>query len=103
MSQTTSEDPQVYAEQIAKQLRARLDRAFRPDTAAQGLEGSVPSAGHCAVASVVAHNILGGHLVSAIVGGVSHWFNRIPFGDRLLDIDLTADQFGNLPILVAEV
>jgi len=91
-----------YAERLAKELRNRLEQAFRPDTAAQGLEGNVPSAGHCAVASVVVQNILGGELASAIVGGISHWFNRIRFGDRVFDIDLTADQFGNGPILIAD-
>ena len=102
MSTVIAEDPREYAEQLAKQLRSRLDRAFRPDTAAQGLEGAVPSAGHCAVVSVVVHNVLGGELVSATVGGISHWFNRVRFDERVFDIDLTADQFGAPPIIIAD-
>jgi hypothetical protein len=97
-----AEDSRDYAEQLAKQLRNRLDKAFRPDTTAQGLGGAVPSAGHCAVASVVVHNVLGGELVSAIVGGISHWFNRVRFGERVFDIDLTADQFDAPPVIIAD-
>src|SRR5262249_54554099 len=97
MSVDKEKHPRDYAERLAKELRTRLDPAFRPDTAAQGLEGTVPSAGHCAVASVVVQNIIGGELASALVGGISHWFNRIRFGDHVFDIDITADQFGNAP------
>jgi hypothetical protein len=102
MSRSVDQDSREYAERIARELRKRIEIAFRPDTAAQGLEGNVPSAGHCGVASVVVQNILGGQLASAIVGGISHWFNRVRFGEHTFDIDLTADQFGGPAIVIAE-
>lgn len=83
-------------EQLAKELRDRLEPAFGPDTAIPGLINvhSTPSRGQCAAVAVVAHEALGGEFVSAIVNGESHWFNRIKSGDKLLDIDITGDQFG---------
>lgn len=37
-------------------------------------------------------------MVSTIVDGVSHWFNRLRVEDQEWDFDLTGDQFG-LPSL----
>jgi len=85
------------------ELRRRLEVAFRPDTAVFSMEGRVPSAGHCVVVAIIVQSILGGDLASSIVGGTSHWFNRIRFGAEIFDADLKADQFGEMPILIADV
>ena len=76
------------------ELRARLDKSFSPDTALNGLQSDVPSAGHCAAAAAIVWKTLGGSLVSTSLKGMSHWFNRIQADDQLLDLDITGDQFG---------
>jgi hypothetical protein len=76
------------------ELRARLDESFSPDTALNGLQSDVPSAGHCAAAAAIIWKTLGGSLVSTSLKGMSHWFNRIQADDQLLDLDITGDQFG---------
>lgn len=84
-----------------RQLRTRVEKQFAPDTAAAGFGGSTPSSGHCAAVSVITHELFGGEFVSAIVDGRSHWFNRLTVDSRLVDADLTADQFGYTSIRVA--
>jgi len=76
------------------ELRARLAKSFSPDTALDGLQGDVPSSGHCAAAAAIVLERLGGALISANVHGISHWFNRVRIDDQLLDLDITGDQFG---------
>ncbi len=76
------------------ELRARLDKSFSPDTALDGLQSDVPSAGHCAAATAIVWETLGGSLVSTSIKGMSHWFNRIRVDDQLVDLDITGDQFG---------
>lgn len=71
--------------------------AFAPDTALPGSKAFPPSAGHCAVVAYIVRKRLGGDLVSAIVDGQSHWFNRI----NEIDCDITADQFGMSAVRVA--
>ena len=75
-------------------FRARLASSFASDTAAPGWGEGPPSSGHCAAVSVIARSLFGGDYVSAMVNGQSHWFNRLVVDDRLVDADLTADQFG---------
>jgi hypothetical protein len=83
------------------QLRARLEPFFGRDTAAPGADSSIPSAGQCAAVSAIVQAELGGDFVSAIVEGQSHWFNRLPIGRRVCDVDLTGDQFaGNQPVRI---
>jgi len=48
-----------------------------------------PSAGHCAVTALVLQDYLGGGLVRAEMGPVSHYWVRTSGGD----IDLTRDQY----------
>lgn len=76
------------------ELRARLEKNFSPDTALNGLQSDVPSAGHCAAAAAIVWKRLGGSLVSTSLKGMSHWFNRLQVDDQLLDLDITGDQFG---------
>ncbi len=77
-----------------RQLRARLEVAFSPETAAPGFKPSTPSAGHCALVAMIVQQCLGGQLVSAKVGGISHWYNRLVAREGAVEIDLTGDQFG---------
>ena len=85
----------------AEQLRSALEFAFNADTALPGSKASLPSAGHCAAVAAIVHRRLGGWLVSAVVGDETHWFNRLRAGKRLIDVDLTGDQFGRAPIQIA--
>jgi hypothetical protein len=85
--------------QLAK-LRQRLEQQFMPDTAYPGTVSPIPSAGHCAVVSVITMLKLGGGLASTTVQGESHWFNRLSDGRQLWDVDLTGDQFGLPPVQV---
>ena len=39
-------------------------------------------------------------MVSSIINGESHWFNRLNSDQGWLDVDLTADQFGGDSVLV---
>ncbi|GIV86045.1 MAG: hypothetical protein KatS3mg054_0074 [Chloroflexus sp.] len=84
-------------------LRHALEKAFAPDTAVPGTasEGRPPSAGHCAAVSYLVWRELGGEMVSAMVQGQSHWFNRLRIGNVIVDVDLTGDQFGFAPISIA--
>ncbi|SRR6266545_1033644 len=81
-------------EQTLGDLRARLERAFGPDTAAPGFAGHARSTGHCAAVSVIVSKLLGAAMVSAKIQGQSHWFNRIDVGAEQYDLDLTGDQYG---------
>lgn len=82
------------------ELRSKLEVGFGPETAAPGWKGSTKSTGQCAAVATVVHDIAGGQLLSAAVDGKSHWFNRLKIGDSEIDVDLTADQFGQPPVLV---
>jgi hypothetical protein len=75
-------------------IRGALEPAFASDTALDQMSGPVPSAGHCAAVAVLVNDLLGGTLVSAIVNGQSHWFNRVQAGNGVVDVDVTGDQFG---------
>lgn len=89
--------------EIAANLRAKLERGFDQDTALPGAwRCEVPSSGQCAAVALIVHDTLGGSLVSAHVNGISHWFNRITTSDGELDIDITADQFGFVPIRIGD-
>jgi hypothetical protein len=82
-------------------LRAQVEPVFSGDTAVPGTTSSIPSAGHCAAVAAIAHAALGGELVSAIVEGQSHWFNRFVVGTSSYDADITGDQFNFEPVRIA--
>lgn len=82
--------------------RKQIDRAFRPDTAAKGFRGSTASTGHCAAVATIVYVLFGGEMVSTEVDGHGHWLNRISLGNRLLDVDLTGDQFGRPALQMEE-
>ena len=76
-------------------LRSVLETAFSTRTAQPGTRTTRHrSAGHCAAVSVIVHDRFGGELLSTSVAGRSHWFNRLRIGTKLMDVDLTGDQFG---------
>lgn len=79
-------------------LRRQLERAFSPDTAATGFSGHAASTGHCAAVSVVLSRLLGATMLSTRIGGQSHWFNRMRFGSKEYDFDLTGDQYEFRPV-----
>lgn len=77
------------------EIRLSLESVFAPDTASPAnTKRWPPSAGHCAAVAVIVNRIFGGEYRSAVVSGESHWFNRIQFGGKEVDVDLTGDQFG---------
>jgi hypothetical protein len=72
-------------------LRAALERAWSAETSANpDWSASLPSAGQCAVTSLVLQDMFGGTLLRAEIAGQSHYWNRLPDGT---DLDLTKDQF----------
>lgn len=85
----------------ATSLRQRLNDVFAPETARPGTNRAIPSSGHCAAVAAIVQDRLGGMLVSAIVEGESHWFNRLNINGQELDLDLTGDQFGRKPVQIA--
>jgi hypothetical protein len=89
-------------EKMLGSLRTQLEKGFSPETAAPGFVGSGPSTGQCAAVSTLLNQILGVEMVSAIVNGQSHWFNRTRIGEKEYDFDLTGDQFGFPAIRLAE-
>lgn len=87
--------------QLLKQLtslREKLERSFGPDTASPQFGGSGASAGQCAAVAAILHELLGAEMVSTVVQGESHWFNRLEHDGAVHDIDLTGDQFGLPPV-----
>lgn len=93
MGEAMTDRSNALIEQAQSVIEA-LRREFSPDTALPGSEGEPPSTGHCAVAAIVLHEVLGGEVWSARVEGVSHWFNRLPVDSGFVEVDATADQFG---------
>jgi hypothetical protein len=87
---------------IVGPVRQQLEEGFRPDTAAGGFPVTTPSAGHCAAVSAILGGLLGAGMVSALVDGRSHWFNRIQLASESVDLDLTGDQFGFPPLQVSD-
>ena len=47
--------------------------------------------------AILVNMVFGGDLVSAVVEGASHWYNRI----NGAYVDLTGDQFGQAPVQVS--
>lgn len=90
----------VLRDELA-QLRAKIEPVFRKDTAVPGTASLIPSAGHCAAVAAIAQATIGGDLVSTIVEGQSHWFNRFAIGSASYDGDVTGDQFNLEPVRIS--
>jgi hypothetical protein len=86
--------------QVVK-LRRTLEQVFAPDTAQGARRGAPPSYGHCAAVAALVYERMGGTLVSTVFANKSHWFNRLPVGNGLIDVDLTGDQFGRDAVQIA--
>ena len=81
-----------------------MEPHFCEETAQPGSWMSqLPSSGHCTVASMVIFIYLGARcdFVSTKIGGQSHWWIRCSDEYAGAEIDVTADQFGEPPVLVA--
>jgi hypothetical protein len=50
-----------------------------------------PSWGQCAITALVVQAMCGGEFLRSTVGGISHYWNRLPDGR---EVDLTIQQFG---------
>lgn len=83
-------------------LRRRIEPAFSADTTAPGFPLTTASSGQCAAVSAIVATLTGALMVSASIGGLSHWFNRVNVNDLEADIDLTGDQFGRPMVQVGE-
>jgi hypothetical protein len=75
------------------ELREELARAWSRETSAEPERWTEanPAFGQCAVTALVVQDYLGGELLRAEVGPVSHYWNLLPSGD---EVDLTRHQFG---------
>lgn len=73
-------------------LGEALRDAWQAGTSADSASWSPrnPSSGQCAVTALAVQALLGGELLRAKVGSVSHYWNRLPGGEEL---DFTRDQF----------
>lgn len=86
----------------ATEVRAMIEPHFSEETSQPGSWMSkIPSSGHCVVASLVVHVFLGARcdFVSKEINGQSHWWVRCREEYGGADIDITADQFGESPVL----
>lgn len=77
-------------------LKGLIAAAWSKETSADPSQWSPtnPSLGQCAVTALVVQDFLGGELLRALVGQVSHYWNLLPSGGEL---DLTIGQFGPTP------
>jgi len=87
--------PKLIIEKELRDLRLDLDKCFAAETV-YFFNEEIPSTGHCAIVAAIIYKRYGGHLVSAYVNGIKHWFNKI---DNYY-IDLTGDQFGFDPVQI---
>jgi hypothetical protein len=87
--------PAQYPVDVAMTLDGDLEQAIRRSWSAETTVDhdwtpQRPSKGQCAVTALVVQDYLGGDLLRALVGEVTHYWNRLPDGTIL---DLTRDQF----------
>jgi hypothetical protein len=80
-----------------EQLRRSFGEAWCRETssAPQAWSAENPALGQCAVTALVIQDELGGELLRAVVGEVSHYWNRIPSGE---EVDITRHQFSPVPM-----
>lgn len=76
----------------APELRDAIAASWRRETTNDPTHwrSTNPAWGQCAVTALVVQEYLGGQLLRAVVGGVSHYWNELPSGEEL---DLTRHQF----------
>lgn len=71
----------------ARQCAWSAETSADPD----GWSADNPAWGQCAITALVVQLLCGGELLRSTVGGISHYWNRLPDGR---DVDLTFGQFG---------
>lgn len=88
-----SEGPDVEIARRLDELARRLENSWTRETSADPVRWSAENSsfGQCAVTALIVQDHFGGELLRARVNGVSHYWNRLPFG---LEVDLTRKQFG---------
>ena len=95
---------------LAREIRAELEPYFSAETCLGEFNPEIPSAGHSIVASLYLETCTCllptaalVHLYSTTVQGLSHWFLRVTDegSGEDWDVDITADEFGSPPILIA--
>lgn len=80
--------PQGVPDHLLRGVRRAWSRrtSFQPDQ----WSADNPAFGQCAVTALAVQDLLGGDILRAETGGVSHFWNRLPDGT---EIDLTEEQF----------
>ena len=80
----------------AVEVQGLIAAAWSKETSADPSRWSPtnPALGQCAVTALVVQDFLGGELLGALLGQVSHYWNLLPSGGEL---DLTIAQFGPTP------
>lgn len=71
-------------------LTSAIRASWSADSAVRASANTHPSAGQCAVSSLIVQDYLGGELLRSIVAGESHYWNRLPDGT---EVDVSRDQF----------
>lgn len=87
---------------FAAEVRALIEPHFSEETAQPGSWMSeLPSSGHCTVASMFIFIFLGARcdFVSTEIQKQSHWWIKCYDEYAGAEIDITADQFGEAPVL----
>ena len=92
----------VYSALSLVDLSGIIASAWSKETSADPSRWSPtnPASGQCAVTALVVQDFLGGELLRALVGHVSHYWNLLPSGREL---DLTIGQFGPMPPAANEI
>lgn len=91
--------PSVGHGGLSEDLVSAISRSWcKESSAEEGWNKDNPALGQCAVTALIIQDLAGGELLRSTVGGVSHYWNRLPAGQ---EVDLTAVQFGPKAILDA--
>lgn len=81
----------LFADAIHETLHGMLVSTWSADTSADsGWAPEAPERGQGDVTALVVQDVFGGALLRGTVGGVSHYWNRLPDGE---EVDLTRAQF----------
>lgn len=89
---------------FAQETRDMIEPHFSEETSQpKSWMSEIPSSGHCVVASMVMFVFLGARcdFVSKEVNGMSHWWIRCKEPYAGAELDITADQFGEAPVLAS--